>query len=55
MNHLIKAMTCVMAFTLLGFAQISNVQFSDLDGKSYDLYEELGKGKHVLVHATGAN
>ena len=55
MNHLIKAMTCVMAFTLLGFAQITNVQFTDLEGNSYDLYEELTKGKHVLVHATGAN
>ncbi len=46
----IKIATGVLAFALLAVAQISNVQFKDLDGKSYDLYEELAKGKHVLVH-----
>ncbi len=55
MNNFLKAMACVMTFTLLGFTQISNVEFTDLDGNEYDLYEELAKGKSVLVHATGAN
>lgn len=55
MNHLIKALAYVMCLSLLGFAQIDNVQFTDLEGNSYDLYEELAKDKHVLVHATGAN
>jgi hypothetical protein len=54
MKTIIKATICLMAFTLLGFSQISNVQFKDLDGNEYDLYEELAKGKSVLVHATGS-
>lgn len=55
MNNLIKAMVCVSALALMGFSEIANFQFTDLDGKTYDLYEELAKGKHILVHATGAN
>ncbi len=27
-----------------------NVQFKDLEGNSYDLYEVLNSGKHVLCH-----
>ncbi len=26
-----------------------NVQFKDVNGNSYDLYEELDKGKHVFL------
>lgn len=28
---------------------ISNVQFTTLDGKSYDLHEVLESGKHVYI------
>lgn len=54
MNRFIKQIACVLAFTLLGYAQIKNVTFKDLEGKSWDLYAELAKGKSVLVHATGS-
>lgn len=49
MNPLLKASTFLICFTLLGFAQIDNVQFKDLDGNSYDLYELLESGKYVYV------
>lgn len=52
MNHLIKALACVMCVSLLGFAQIDNVQFQDMEGNSYDLYELLDAGKYVLCHFT---
>ncbi len=44
------ALTLILA--LSGDAQNTiknNVQFTDVKGNSYDLYEELGKGKHVFV------
>jgi len=51
MNHLFKTATIVMCLTLIGSAQtISNVQFTDMKGKSYDLYQILGEGKSVLCH-----
>jgi hypothetical protein len=32
--------------------QITNVQFTTMKGKKYDLYELLNQGKYVAVHAT---
>lgn len=29
---------------------VDNVQFTDLDGNSYDLYQMLDKGHYVLIH-----
>ncbi len=44
-------------FTLLLFSfvlsqQIGNAQFTDMNGKSYDLHEVCESGKHVLIHFT---
>ena len=53
MNRVLKASAIIMCFTLLGFSQtIDNVQFTDMNGKSYDLYQVLESGKHVLCHFT---
>ncbi len=47
----IKAFTIgVVAFTFSLFSQIDNVQFTDLKGKSYDLYDLFSKGKYIVVH-----
>ena len=32
------------------FAQIPNAQFTDLKGKTYDLYDLFSKGKYIVVH-----
>ena len=45
---------CVFAviLALSGFAQSTireNIQFTTVNGDSYDLYEELDKGKFVFV------
>ena len=55
MNHLLKVAAFVACLSVLGSAQISNVQFTDLSGTDYDLYTLLSEGKSVLVHAGGAN
>jgi hypothetical protein len=34
--------------------QINNVKFTDMKGKSWDLYTILGEGKYVVIHASGA-
>lgn len=52
MKVLIKLSLFLLSLTLLNFSQIDNVQFTDMDGKSYDLYDLLGSGKHVLCHFT---
>ena len=49
MKRVLKVLTFLICLTLLGFAQIDNVQFKDLDGNSYDLYELLESGKYVYV------
>ena len=49
MNRLLKISAIIMCLTLLGFTQVDNVQFKDLDGNSYDLYELLESGKYVYV------
>jgi hypothetical protein len=55
MNLLIKVSAFLMCLTLLGLSQIDNVQFTDLEGREWDLYTELSKGKQVIVHAGGAS
>ncbi len=32
-----------------------NAQFTDTDGKQYDLYDVLASGKHVLLHFSFKN
>ncbi len=49
MNHVIKTTAFIMCLVLSVFTQIDNVQFKDLEGNSYDLYELLGEGKHVFI------
>lgn len=41
----------VCAFLALSASSqtIDNIQFKDMDGKSYDLYELLNEGKHVFL------
>ena len=48
MNSIIKV-SCIIGIVMLAcMAQtVKNVQFSDLNGKSYDLYELLDEGKYV--------
>ena len=43
-----KVTVLALLFASAGFGQ-GNVQFTDVKGNSYDLFEELGKGKHVFV------
>lgn len=40
----------MMSSALFARTRIDNIQFTDLDGNSYDLYEMLGKGHYVLIH-----
>ena len=50
MNRIILTALFFMCFALSGLAQIiENVQFKDMAGKEYDLYQVLGTGKHVYV------
>ncbi len=50
MVPLFKRVSFIMLFATLGFAQVSNIQFTTLDGDSYDLYNDLlNKGKPVYV------
>lgn len=50
MNHLIKLSAFLLCLTFIGFAQIiDNVQFKDMDGKSYDLYNLLEYDKYVFL------
>ena len=37
-------------FAFASAQQITNVKFTDLSGKAYDLYSLLSEGKYVLVH-----
>ncbi len=46
-----RMLTLAILFQITAtFAQIDNVQFKELKGKQYDLYQLLSKGKHVIVH-----
>ncbi len=49
MLHISKFTAFIMCFTLLGFSQINNIQFKDMEGAEYDLYELLDAGKHVYI------
>ncbi len=51
MKLLIKLSALIMCFSLLSFSQtVDNVQFTDMSGKDYDLYDVLESGKHILCH-----
>lgn len=47
-----KALLLLFLFLSLCPAAIENVQFTDMEGKEYDLYSILEKGTYVLVHST---
>jgi len=48
MNVFFTSFFIVVSFLSFGFSQtISNVQFKDMKGKSYDLYTVLGEEKYV--------
>lgn len=48
MNQLIKGMAVFAFLASLCFSQdFPNIQFDDMEGNSYDLYELLNEGKHV--------
>ena len=56
MKLLIKLSALIMCLSLLGFSQtVSNVQLTDMEGNSYDLYEVLESGKHILCHFSYVN
>lgn len=40
----------IMCSALFAREKIDNIQFKDLDGNSYDLYQLLGKGHYVFIH-----
>ena len=48
MRKIDKLIILTLLTASVGFGQ-ENVQFTDVKGNSYDLFEELGKGKHVFV------
>lgn len=52
MNKLGQMFLYLLLFAIFAQAQTlsQNVQFTDLEGNSYDLYGVLGEGKHVLCH-----
>lgn len=55
MNNLLKVAALLACFVAAGITQtINNVEFTDLNGVSYDLHTLLENGKHVLVHASGS-
>ncbi len=39
-----------LTFGMLIAQQIPNVQFTDLNGRDYDLYKLLDQGTYVVVH-----
>jgi len=48
MNSMIKFACIIVAVIIASSAQtVKNVQFKDLNGKSYDLYQLLNEGKYV--------
>ncbi len=49
MNRFTTAVFAAGLCTSLGFGAIQNIQFKDMKGNSYDLYNLLGQGKYVFV------
>ncbi len=49
---IMKNVILLLSLAILTYSQTisNNVQFTDMEGNSYDLFEELGKGKHILCH-----
>ena len=52
MTKLIRSSLAIIILAMVGFAQIDNVQFTDLQGRSFDLYEELDKGRYIYIYFT---
>lgn len=53
MSRLVTGVLAVGLFLSFGFGQtIPNIQFKDMNGKSYDLYTLLGEGKYVYFMTT---
>ena len=50
MRPILKLSALLMCLVCAGFSQVDNVQFTDTDGREYDLYEVLASGKYVLCH-----
>ncbi len=51
MKNITQGLMILLFSGAICFSQrINNVQFTDMNGKSYDLYEVLESGKHVLCH-----
>jgi len=50
MNHRCAVLCIICLYAMSGFAaKISNIQFSDMSGKSYNLYSLLSQGKFVYL------
>lgn len=51
MNRIIKTLSAMLFLSTLLFSQSisQNIQFTDMNGKSYDLFEMLGEGKHIYL------
>lgn len=51
MKTLLKMLLLIGTITTIMSAQIiENVQFKDIKGKSYDLFDLLDRGTYVVVH-----
>lgn len=48
----IKKILILLSLVVLSYSQTisQNIQFTDMDGKSWDLFSELDKGKYILCH-----
>ncbi len=51
MKFLLKLAAIGMVLSMSGYSQIleNNVQFTDMEGKSYDLYDLLDNGKYLFI------
>ncbi len=52
MRRIVKLTALLMCLALTGYSQQlkNNVQFTDTDGREYDLYEVVESGKYVFCH-----
>lgn len=52
MKYISKAFLClcVLVGALFARQKIDNIQFKDLDGNNYDLYQTLEKGHYIVIH-----
>ncbi len=52
MSKIVQSSLVALLMICGAFSQIENVQFKDLKGKSWDLYNILDEGKFVYIYFT---